>query len=186
MLEIIANGKGVIAYEKIESIDSLGITPEDGIFFSKDEFSSALKGLAVDDEAYENSKKLFILLRMRNLSNLNDLYNAQDIILLLEMIENRFQVMEDRTGYNPRIINSASKFSGCIQRKKSKIILALPTNKIQMETFEKTVMEDFSCVNTRLLFDTEILMPNLTEKDYRAVNINQSFKAYKRDDLKVV
>ena len=47
-------------------------------------------------------------------------------------------------------------------------------------------MEDFSCVNTRLSFNTEILMPNLTEKDYRAVNINQSFKACKRHDLKVV
>ena len=28
-------------------------------------------------------------------------------------------------------------------------------------------------------------MPNLTEKDYKAMNIDQSFKAYKRDDLKI-
>ena len=137
LLEIIANGKGVIPYEKIECIDSLGIAPEDGVFFSKDEFFSTLKGQAVDDEAYKNSEKLFILLRMRNLSDLNELYNAQDVILLSEMIENRFQAMQDRTGYNPRIINSTSKLSGCIQREKSKVILALPTNNIQMETFEK-------------------------------------------------
>ena len=65
VLEIIVNGKGVILYEKINSIYSLGITPEDGIFFSKDEFFSTLKGQAVDSEAYENSKKLFILLKMR-------------------------------------------------------------------------------------------------------------------------
>ena len=32
ILEIIVSGKGVIPYEKIESIDSLQITPEDGIF----------------------------------------------------------------------------------------------------------------------------------------------------------
>ena len=38
ILEIIVSGKGVIPYEKIGSIDSLQITPEDGIFFSKDEF----------------------------------------------------------------------------------------------------------------------------------------------------
>ena len=67
LLEIIANGKGVIAYEKIDSIDSLGIAHEDGIFFFKNEFSSTLKGHAVDDEAYENTERLFILLRMRNL-----------------------------------------------------------------------------------------------------------------------
>ena len=35
---------------------------------------------------------------MRNLSDLNDLYNAQDVIILLEMIENRFQSMQDKTG----------------------------------------------------------------------------------------
>ena len=30
---------------------------------------------------------------MRNLGDLNDLYNAQDVILLCELIENRFQFM---------------------------------------------------------------------------------------------
>ena len=128
LLEIIANGKSVIPYEKIESIHSLSITPEDGIFYSKYEFFSTLKASAVDEEAYENTKKLFILLRMRNLSDLNYLYNVQDVILLLEMMENRFQSMQEKSDYNPRIINSASKLSSCIQSEQSKVILALPTN----------------------------------------------------------
>ena len=55
-----------------------------------------------------------------------------------------------------------------------------------METFEKTLSGGFSCVNTRLSFDSEILMPNLTEKDFQKMNIDQSFKAYKRDDLKLI
>ena len=46
----------------------------------------------VDDESYENSKKLYILLKIRNLSDLTDLYNAQDVIILLEMMEYRFQL----------------------------------------------------------------------------------------------
>ena len=70
-------------------------------FFLKDEFFSTLKGKNVDDESYENAKKLFILLKMRNLSNLNDLYNAQEVIILLETIENIFQSMQDKSGYNP-------------------------------------------------------------------------------------
>ena len=41
-------------------------------------------------------------------------------------------------------------------------------------------------VSTRLSFDTELLMPNLIEVDYRKMNIDESFKAYKRDDLKVI
>ena len=123
---------------------------------------------------------------MRDLSNLNDLYNAQDVIILFEIIENRFQTKQDKTGCNPRIINSAIKLSGCIQREKSKCILALPINNTQMEIFEKTLCGGFSSVNTRLSFDTKFLMPNLTKSDYQNMNIDQSFKAFKRDDLKVV
>ena len=135
VIEIITGGKGIILYEKIESINSLQITPEDGIFFSKDEFFSTLKGKMVDDESYENSKKLYILLKMRNLSDLNDLYNAQDVIILLEMMENRFQSMQEKSGYNPRIINSASKLSGCIQREETKSTLVLSVNNTQVEVF---------------------------------------------------
>ena len=117
ILEIIVSGKGVIPYEKITTIHSLSVVkPEDGIFFTKDEFFSTLKDQEVDNEAYENAKKLYILLQMRNLSDLNDLYNVQDVIILLEIIENRFQIIQDKTKYNPRVINSASKLSGCIQR----------------------------------------------------------------------
>ena len=179
------NVKGVIPYEKVESIHSLSIVPEDGIFCSRDEFFTMLKGSAVDVESYENAKKLFILLRMRNLSDLNDLYNVQDVILLLEMMENRFQSMQEKLGYNPRTINSASRLSGCLQREQSKVILALPANNNQMEVFEKTVAGGFSCVNNRFSFDTEILMPNLSKEDYNAMTIDQSFKAYKHNDLKI-
>ena len=54
-----------------------------------------------------------------------------------------------------------------------------------MEIFEKTLCGGFSSVNTRLSFDTKKLMPNLTERHYHNMNIDQSFKAFKRDDLKL-
>ena len=164
VIEIVIGGKGIIPYEKIESIDSLHITPEDGIFFSTDEFFSTLQAKMVDHESYENSKKL--LLKMRNLSDLNVLYNAQDVIILLEMMKNRFQSMQEKSGYNPRITNSASKLSSCIQREQTKSILVLPVNNMQVQVFEKTLCGSFNCVNTRLSFDAEILMPNLTKRHY--------------------
>ena len=123
---------------------------------------------------------------MRNLSDLNDLYNVQDIILLMVIIENRFHAMQNETDYNPRKTNWASKLSCCIQREQSKCILALPTNNCHVQIFYKTLSGDFSCVNTRLSFDTELLMPNLIEKDFNIMNIDQSFKAFKRDDLKLI
>ena len=125
-----------------------------------------------------------MLLKIRDLSNLNDLYNVQDLILLLEIMENRFQAMYEKSRDNPRKCNSASTLSGCIQLEQSKIILALLSNNSVMKVFEKTLTGGFSCVNTRLSFDTELLMPNLTEADYRKMNIDESFKAYKGDDLK--
>ena len=44
---------------------------------------------------------------MRNLGDMNDLYNAQDVILLCEITENRFQLMHDQYSFNPRRCNLA-------------------------------------------------------------------------------
>ena len=72
--------------------------------------------------------------------------------------------------YNPIKCNFASKLSGCIQRKQSKTILALHTNNYVMEIFVmKTLAGAASCVNTRLSFNTKLLMPNLTEADYKKI-----------------
>ena len=89
VLDISVSGKGVIPYKKINSIDSLNSKPEKAFFFSKDVFYSTLKEKAVDDDEYEISKKLYTLLKIRDLSDLSDLYNAQDVILSLEIIDFR-------------------------------------------------------------------------------------------------
>ena len=122
---------------------------------------SELKLSAVNDEDYENSKYLYKTLKMRNLGDLNDLYYTQDVILLIEIIGNRFQSMQDMYGFNRRKCNFASSMSGCIEREMSKINLALPTKYEHVEIFEETVIGGFSCVNTRLALDTLILLPNL-------------------------
>ena len=102
---------------------------------------------------------------MKNLGDLNDWYNAQDIILLNETIENRFQAMHETYGFKPRKCNSASSMSGYIEREMSRIIIALPTKLEHVEIFEETVTGRFSSVNTRLAFDTQILFPSLEKKD---------------------
>ena len=186
LIKIIVSWKGVIPYEEIDSINALQKRPENGNFFSEEEFFSMLKRQSVNKEDYDNSKKLFVLLKMRNISDLNDLCNVQNVILLMVIIENIFQEMQTETDYNPMKISSASKLSSCIQREQSKCILALLTNNCHVEIFENTLSGGFSCVNTRLSFDTELLMPNLIEKDFNKMKINQSFKAFKRDDLKLV
>ena len=123
---------------------------------------------------------------MQNISDSNDLCNAQDVILLLEIIENRFQEIRNECGSSPRKNYSASKLNGCIQREQSKLILALPTDNKQIETFETTLSGGFSCVNSRLSFDGEILRSNLTKTDFQELNIDQSFKTSKRNYLKLI
>ena len=69
--------------------------------------------------------------------------------------------MQDTYGFNPRICYFASSMSGCIEKEMSKIILALPTKYDHVEIFEQTVTGGFSSVNTRLAFDSKVLLPNL-------------------------
>ena len=106
-------------------MESFFIKPENE-FWEKTEFFSELKQSAVNDDDYENSKYLYQTLKMRNLGDLHDLYNTQDVILLTEIIESRFEAMKNTCGFNPSKCNSASSTSSCIEREMSKIILALP------------------------------------------------------------
>ena len=122
---------------------------------------------------------------MRNLGDMNDLYNAEDVILLFEIIENRFQQMQKKFGYNPRKCNSASILSGCVQRDLSKVIIARPTKTEHTEVLERSLTGGYSCVNIRLGFDTEMLLPNLTQSEYTKMNIDQSFQAYKNQNFKL-
>ena len=157
-------------------MESFFIKP-DNEFWEKSEFFSELKLSAVDNESFENSKYFHQSLKMRNLGDLNDLYNTKDIILLTEIIEIRFQAMQNTYGFNPRKCNSASSMSGCIEREMSKVILTLPTKYEHVEIFEQTVIGGFSSVNTRLAFDSQILLSNLTnqkklETDSTSKNLN--------------
>ena len=81
------------------------MTPENDIFFEKSECYSKLKQKFVSDKEYENSFYLYKTLKMRTLSDMNDLdvilqCSAQDIILLCEIIENCFQLIYDKMTLN--------------------------------------------------------------------------------------
>ena len=55
-----------------------------------------------------------------------------------------------------------------------KIILVLPTNNEVVEVFERILMGGFSCVNSRLVFDTEILMPNISRTEFDKMTIDEN------------
>ena len=146
-------------------------------FFEKSEFYSDFKQKSVSDEDYDSSLYLYKTLKMRNLGDMNDLCNAQDVILFCEIIENRFQLVHGKYGFNPRKCNYASSLRGSIKRDLSKVIIVLPTTNEIVDVFEQTLTGAFSCVNTRLAFDNEILLPNFPGKTEDVLNKDHNYKA---------
>ena len=109
-------------------------------------------------EEYENVKRFYLTLKLKNLGELNKIYNFQDTIILCEIFEQRSCHLQKLFKFNLRKCNSASSFSGCIHKDKSKCLTALPTEAEHVRIFEKTLIGGFSCVNTKLAFDTQILL----------------------------
>ena len=88
VLDISAIGKGMFPYEKIISSDGLDIKPPRQ-FFERTEFFIILKQQNVSYEDYKISFYLWNTLEIRNLSDMNNIYNAQDVVLSNYIIENR-------------------------------------------------------------------------------------------------
>ena len=105
------------------------------------------------------------ILRLKTLGDLNRIYNFQDTLILCEIFEQRANLLQRLFKYNTRKCNSASSFSGCVHRLKSKHSIALPTNAEIVRVFETTLISGYSCVNTRMAFDTDLLLKDSkTEK----------------------
>ena len=111
----------------------------------------------IKDE-YENVKKFYQTLKLKNLGEVNKIYNFQDTIILCKIFEQRSNHLQKLFKFNQRKCNSASSFSGCVHRDKSKCLIALPTDAEHVRVFQKTFICGFSCVNTRLAFETQILL----------------------------
>ena len=141
----------------ITDFDSLQITPTDG-FFERDDFYSSLKEKDKSVEEYENVKKFFTVLRLKTLGDLNRIYNFQDTAILCEIFEQRASLLQKLFKFKPRKCNSASSFSSCVQRFKSKCCIALATDAEVIRVFEKTLIEGYNCVNTRMAFDTDVFL----------------------------
>ena len=111
----------------INSLDSLEMTPKNGDFFDKEDFYSSMKEKNISDQEYANVKKFLKLMRMKILGEMNKIYNIQDTLILCEIFEQRSVLLQNLFKFNPRKCNSASFFSGCVQRNKSKCNIVLPT-----------------------------------------------------------
>ena len=95
------------------------------------------------------------------MGELNKYYNIQDTLILCEIFEQRSDMLQRLFKFNPRKCNSASVFSGYVHRNKSKCNIVLPLDAKIVRIFEKTLIGGYSCINTRLAFDTEIFLKDV-------------------------
>ena len=78
-------------------------------------------------EEYDNVKKFYLTLKLKDLDEVNKIYNFQDTVILCEIFEQISEHLQKLFKFNPRKCNSASSFTGCVHRDKSKCLIALPT-----------------------------------------------------------
>ena len=87
VLDYLTSRKGIIPYQMITNFDSLKLTSKDDDFFEKKatDFYSSLKEKEISKKDYEDVKKLFKLLRLKTLGDMNRIYNIQDTLILCEI-----------------------------------------------------------------------------------------------------
>ena len=185
ILDYLASGKGmIIPYQLITDFELLDIFPERE-FFSHRDFYSCLKEKNISEEEYENVKKFFCLVRLKTLGDLNRIYNFQDTAILCEIFEQRSSLLQKPFKYNAKKCNSASSFLGCGQRLKSKCCIALPTDAQIVRVFEKTVMEGYSRLNTRMRFDTDIFLKDTKNEKVLFKTVGGQLKQFSSEIIKM-
>ena len=106
----------------ITAYDSLDISPEDKYFFLPHYFYSSLKDDVMTMEEHENVKKNYETMKLKDLGELNKIYNFQDTIILCKIFEQRSEYLQKLFKYNTRKCNFASSFSGCMHRDKNRCL----------------------------------------------------------------
>ena len=122
VLDYLCSVKGCFPYEVVTGLNSPSVKPDIGDFWSIETFCSRLRDEVISQKEWEGCRRLYKILRMRNLSDFNDIYNIQDVYILGVILEYRWQKIKDSTGFNPRCFTSASTLSVAIERVKSKVL----------------------------------------------------------------
>ena len=185
VLDYLCSVKSVISYQMIKKINSLELQPENGDFFEQKDFYSTLNEKNITDEEYTEVKNFFKIMKMKTLGDLNQIYNFQDVAILCEIFEKQATQLQNLFKYNPRKCNSASGSSGCVQRLQRKCVIALPTDAEIVRIFEETLIGGYSCVNTRMAFDTEIFLKDAENEKFLFKDLNNELKRFSSKIIKM-
>ena len=78
----------------VAKYDSLDISPEEGNFVLPHQFYSSLKDDIMTMEEYKNVKKFYQTMKLKNLGELNKIYNFQDTIISVKYLNNGLSIFK--------------------------------------------------------------------------------------------
>lgn len=139
--------------------NSLDISPEEGFFFLPHQFYCSLKETIISKEDYDSVKKFYQTMKLKNLGELNILYNFHDTIILCEYLKTVLLSYKNFLNTTQEsVIPQVLLVFVSLETKAS--VWLLFQQKLNMLGFlKKILIVGFSCVNTRLALDSQILLP---------------------------
>ena len=140
VLNYLSTEKGTIPYKMITRYDFLDISPEQDNFFLLHHFYSSVKDTIITKEEYENVKRFYQTLKLKDLAKLNKIIIFKTLLSFARYLNSALVIYKIslklilENVILHRKCNSTSSFSGYVHRDKIKCLIALPT-KLNMSEF---------------------------------------------------
>ena len=89
------------------------------------------------EEEYENLKKFYQTMKLKNFGELNKIYNFQDTIILCKIFEQHSMHKQKPFKYNPPKCISTSLFSGSVLGTKASVVSHFLLTLNELESLKK-------------------------------------------------
>ena len=121
-------------------------------------FGSVLRNTVnVSEEGYWNGKKVFSMLKLKDMNEYLMVYNALDTIQLAASMEEFFLTNHKNSGLNPKNFSSMSQFSCNASLKESRVVVTGPQDVKLAYKLEESIKGGYSDATTRVVFDNRML-----------------------------
>ena len=145
--------KNAIPYDMFYNIENLKST----VFPEKEAFTSTLKNEHIDDKTYENTKELFYLLKCKDMHALVEVYSYGDIVFLTVIAQNRFYIMGEIYGNEPKNFSSLTMQSKASMLLMTKSAQSTPSNPTQVNLYETASFGGYAGTPIRCFFDSSVV-----------------------------
>ena len=142
--------KGTFCYELV-TCTAAGMLSE---FPTINMFTSVLRNdINIDQEAYDNAKKLWDTVGLRTVNEWMMIYNMADVVQLSSCFDEYFESLEEQMGMNPRRFTSVNSLSKATALKREEIILNSPQDCPLSRSLENGIRGGYSDACKRVVVD---------------------------------